>query len=145
MLLSTELTAMVKSKKTARDIQVWVEEKILPAFGQRAAIEIVVQTLFYLGSKSFTHMVTVLERYGQVLTKLATDESSQVSLIQEVSKVWQNSVQMTVITIDRMMGYRIISNLSIVRWVFAPENVEQFHMSDYIWEVSPHTLGCVCL
>eukprot|EP00250_Pteridium_aquilinum_P015137 c22401_g1_i1 orf=764-3292(-) len=135
MLLSTELTAMVKSKKTARDIQVWVEEKILPPFGQRSAIEIVVQTLFYLGSKSFTHMVTVLERYGQVLTKLATDESSQVSLIQEVSKVWQNSVQMTVIAIDRMMGYRIISNLSIVCWVFAPENVEQFHISEYIWEI----------
>lgn len=134
MLLSTELTAMVKSKKTARDIQVWVEEKILPPFGQRAAIEIVVQTLFYLGSKSFTHMVTVLERYGQVLTKLATDESLQVSLIQEVAKVWQNSVQMTVITIDRMMGYRIISNLAIVRWVFSPENIEQFHMSDYLWE-----------
>lgn len=135
MLLSTELTAMVKSKKTARDIQVWVEEKILPAFGQRSAIEIVVQTLFYLGAKSFTHMVTVLERYGQVLTKLATDESSQVFLIQEVSKVWQYSVQMTVIAIDRMMSYRIISNLSIVSWVFAPDNVEQFHISDYIWEI----------
>lgn len=135
MLLSTELTAMVKSKKTARDIQVWVEEKILPSLGQRTAIEIVVQTLFYLGSKSFTHMVTVLERYGQVLTKLASDQSLQVFLIQEVSKVWQNSVQMTVIAIDRMMGYRIISNLSIACWVFAPENVGQFHSSDYIWEI----------
>lgn len=135
MLLSTELTAMVKSKKTARDIQVWVEEKILPAFGQRSAIEIVVQTLFYLGAKSFTHMVTVLERYGQVLTKLATDESFQVFLILEVSKVWQYSVQMTVIAIDRMMSYRIISNLSIVSWVFASDNVKQFHISDYIWEI----------
>ncbi|KAH7278662.1 hypothetical protein KP509_38G051300 [Ceratopteris richardii] len=135
MLLSTELTAMVKSKKTARDIQVWVEEKILPAFGQKSAIEIVVQTLFYLGAKSFTHMITVLERYGQVLSKLATDQSYQVFLIQEVSKVWQFSVQMTVIAIDRMMGYRIISNLSIISWVFGPDNVERFHTSDFLWEI----------
>ena len=135
MLLSTELTAMVKSKKTAKDIQVWVEDKILPSLGQNIAIEVVVQTLFYLGSKSFTHMVTVLERYGQILNKLASDQNLQVFLIQEVSKVWQNSAQMTAIAIDRMMGYRIISNLAIVCWVFAPENAEKFHIADYIWEV----------
>ena len=80
-------------------------------------------------------MVTVLERYGQILNKLASDQNLQVFLIQEVSKVWQNSAQMTAIAIDRMMGYRIISNLAIVCWVFAPENAEKFHIADYIWEV----------
>lgn len=135
MLLSTELTAMVKGKKSAREIQIWVEEKILPSLGQKAAIEIIVQTMFYLGSKSFTHMTTVLERYGQVFAKLASDQGLQVFLIQEVSRIWQNNAQMTVISIDRMMGYRIISNLSIASWVFATENVQQFHTSDWIWEV----------
>lgn len=42
---------------------------------------------------------------------------------------------MTAIAVDRMMGYRLVSNLAIVRWVFSEENVEQFHTSDRPWEV----------
>eukprot|EP00249_Psilotum_nudum_P022539 c28555_g2_i4 orf=271-2889(+) len=133
--LSTELTGMVKGKKTARDIQLWIEEKIMPTYGQKAAIEIVIQTLLYIGSKSFTHMVTVLERYGQVFSKLASDQNLQVFMIEEVAKMWQNSSQMTSIIIDRMMGYRIISNLAIVSWVFSSQNVQRFHTSDAVWEV----------
>ncbi|KAK9939544.1 hypothetical protein M0R45_016236 [Rubus argutus] len=34
-----------------------------------------------------------------------------------------------------MMGYRLLSNLAIVRWVFSPENIEQFHISDRSWEI----------
>lgn len=43
---------------------------------------------------------------------------------------------MTVVEIDRMMGYRLVSNQAIVRWVFSPENVDQFHVSDQPWEVN---------
>jgi len=39
-------------------------------------------------------------------------------LMDEVSAYWKNSTQMTAIAIDRMMGYRLISNLAIVKWVF---------------------------
>ncbi|KAL7186925.1 hypothetical protein ACSBR2_028607 [Camellia fascicularis] len=42
---------------------------------------------------------------------------------------------MTAIAIDRMMGYRLISNLAIVRWVFSPTNIEQFHTTDHPWEI----------
>jgi len=42
---------------------------------------------------------------------------------------------MTAIAIDRMMGYRLISNLAIVKWGFSPANVEQFHVSDRPWEI----------
>lgn len=96
----------------------------------------VVQTLLDIGSKSFTHLITVLERYGQVIAKICSDEDKQLLLIEEVSSFWNNSAQMTAIAIDRMMGYRLISNLAIVRWVFSPENVEQFHTSDRPWEVN---------
>ncbi|XVF19327.1 hypothetical protein REPUB_Repub11eG0100900 [Reevesia pubescens] len=56
-------------------------------------------------------------------------------LIAEVSSYWKNNAQMTAIAIDRMMGYRLISNLAIVRWVFSPENIEQFHIADHPWEI----------
>jgi nuclear cap-binding protein subunit 1 len=96
---------------------------------------VVVHTLLDIGSKSFTHLITVLERYGQVFARICPDHDKQVMLIAEVSSYWKNNAQMTAIAIDRMMGYRLISNLAIVRWVFSPANIEQFHTSDRPWEV----------
>lgn len=133
--LSAELSNKVKGRQTAREILSWVEENIYPVHGLEVTLSVVVQTLLDIGSKSFTHLITVLERYGQVIAKICPDLDKQAMLLTEVSSYWKNNTQMTAIAIDRMMGYRLLSNLAIVRWVFSPENIEQFHMSDRPWEV----------
>lgn len=134
--LSSELNSMVKGRKTAREIISWVEESLIPGHGFEVTLRVTVQTLLEIGSKSFTHLITVLERYGQVFAKICPDEDKQVMLISEVNFLWKNNTQMTAIAIDRMMGYRIVSNLAIVRWVFSPTTVEEFHVSDRPWEVN---------
>ncbi|KAG2540791.1 hypothetical protein PVAP13_9NG582600 [Panicum virgatum] len=133
--LSKELVAMVRGKKNVRDIILWVEEHVIPTNGAEFALDVVSQTLLDIGSKSFTHLITVLERYGQIISKLCPNEEMQLLLMDEVSAYWKNSTQMTAIAIDRMMGYRLISNLAIVKWGFSPANVEQFHVSDRPWEI----------
>ncbi|KAJ9164313.1 hypothetical protein P3X46_023908 [Hevea brasiliensis] len=133
--LSAELSNKVKGRQTAREIISWVEESVLPHHGLEVTLTMVVQTLLDIGSKSFTHLITVLERYGQVIARICHDQDKQIMLIAEVSSYWKNNAQMTAITIDRMMGYRLISNLAIVRWVFSSANIEQFHTSDRPWEV----------
>ncbi|GMI84148.1 ABA HYPERSENSITIVE 1, ENSALADA, CAP-BINDING PROTEIN 80 [Hibiscus trionum] len=133
--ISADLSNKVKGRQSAREIILWIEENIYPIHGLEITLSVVIQTLLDIGSKSFTHLITVLERYGQVMAKLCSDQDKQVMLIAEVSSYWKNNAQMTAIAIDRMMGYRLISNLAIVRWVFSPENIEQFHISDCPWEV----------
>ncbi|XVE78946.1 hypothetical protein DITRI_Ditri14bG0018900 [Diplodiscus trichospermus] len=133
--LSAELCNKVKGRQTAREILSWIEENIYPVHGPEVTVSVVVQTLLDIGSKSFTHLITVMERYGQVIAKIFPDQDKQVILLAEVSSYWKNNAQMTAIAIDRMMGYRLISNLAIVRWVFSPENIDQFHTSDRPWEI----------
>ncbi|KAF6142693.1 hypothetical protein GIB67_015179 [Kingdonia uniflora] len=133
--LSLELSSMVKGKMTAREIIAWTEEKIIPVHGFKIALEVVIQTLLEIGSKTFTHLITVLERYGQVIAKLCPDHEKQIMLIEEVGSYWKNSAQMTAVTIDRMMGYRLISNIAIVTFVFSRANINQFHTSDRSWEI----------
>ena len=133
--LSAELCNKVKGRQTAREILSWIEENIYPVHSLEVTLSVVVQTLLDIGSKSFTHLITVLERYGQVIAKICPDQDKQAMLLAEVSSYWKNNAQMTAIAIDRMMGYRLISNLAIVRWIFSPENIEQFHISDRPWEV----------
>ncbi|GKU93979.1 hypothetical protein SLEP1_g7526 [Rubroshorea leprosula] len=96
--------------------------------------EYLLDVLFFLNG-CFTHLITVLERNGQMIAKICPDHDKQAMLISEVSSFWKNNAQMTAIAIDRMMGYRLISNLAIVRWVFSPTNIEQFHTSDCPWEI----------
>lgn len=139
--LSTELNGMVKGRKTARDVIMWLEESVVPANGLDISLRVVVQTLLDIGSKSFTHLITVLERYGQVIARICPDEETQIKLIAEVGSFWKNSAQSTAITIDRMMGYRLISNLAIVKWVFSPPNVELFHTTDRLWEILRNALN----
>ncbi|KAK6149541.1 hypothetical protein DH2020_017066 [Rehmannia glutinosa] len=133
--LSSELNGMVKERLTFREIISWIEDQVLPAHGWDITLRVVVQTLLNIGSKSFTHLITVLERYSQVIAKICPDQDKQVMLISEVSAFWKNNAQMTAITIDRMMGYRLVSNVAIVRWVFSSSNVDQFHISDRPWEI----------
>ncbi|KAI3456671.1 hypothetical protein Pfo_013334 [Paulownia fortunei] len=133
--LSSELNGMVKERLTSRDIISWIEDHVLPAHGLDVTLRVVVQTLLNIGSKSFTHLITVLERYGQVIARICSDQDKQVLLISEVSAFWKNNAQMTAIAIDRMMGYRLISNVAILRWVFSSSNVDQFHISDRPWEI----------
>ncbi|KAK6123879.1 hypothetical protein DH2020_042370 [Rehmannia glutinosa] len=133
--LSSELNSMVKERLTFREIISWIEDQVLPAHGWDITLRVVVQTLLNIGSKSFTHLITVLERYSQVIAKICPDQDKQVMLISEVSAFWKNNAQMTAITIDRMMGYRLVSNVAIVRWVFSSSNVDQFHISDRPWEI----------
>lgn len=132
---SLELNNLVKGRHTAHEIITWVEDSVIPPHGSDLALRVVIQTLLDIGSKSFTHLITVLERYGQVIAKICPDQDRQIMLITEVSSYWKNSSQMTAITIDRMMGYRLLSNLAIVRWVFSSSNVDQFHISDHPWEI----------
>ncbi|KAK4484935.1 hypothetical protein RD792_007540 [Penstemon davidsonii] len=133
--LSTDLSGMVKERLTSREMISWIDGHVLSTHGLDTTLRVVVQTLLNIGSKSFTHLITVLERYGQVIARICPDQDKQIMLITEVSSFWKNNAQMTAIAIDRMMGYRLISNLAIVTWVFSPTNVEQFHVSDRPWEI----------
>lgn len=134
-VLSGELNDMVKGKVPVREIIAWIDESVFPNNSLEITLRVIVQTLLNIGAKSFTHLITVLERYGQVIAKICPDQDKQVMLIAEVSSFWKSNTQMTAIAIDRMMGYRLVSNLAIVRWVFSEENIEQFHTSDRPWEV----------
>ncbi|PKI33844.1 hypothetical protein CRG98_045762 [Punica granatum] len=133
--LSAELCKMVKARQTSREIISWVENTVYPTHNLEITLRVVLQTLLDIGSKSFTHLITILERYGQVIAKICPDEDRQVFLIEEICSYWKNHAQMTAIAIDRMMGYRLISNLAIVRWVFSPVNLDQFHTTDRPWEI----------
>ncbi|CAN1751114.1 Nuclear cap-binding protein subunit 1, partial [Linum perenne] len=82
--VSAELSNKVKGRASAREVISWVEETVLTNHGWEVTLSVIVQTLLDIGSKSFTHLITVLERYGQVIARLCPDLDKQVLLIAEI-------------------------------------------------------------
>ncbi|CAN1264032.1 Nuclear cap-binding protein subunit 1 [Linum perenne] len=82
--ISEELSNKVKGRASAREVISWVEETVLTNHGWEVTLSVIVQTLLDIGSKSFTHLITVLERYGQVIARLCPDLDKQVLLIAEI-------------------------------------------------------------
>lgn len=75
--VAQQLTQLVRKKTPAREVAAWVDSLLLDpsAVPRDKAVDIVVQTLLMLGSKSITHSSTLLERYSPALQKLAPSQA----------------------------------------------------------------------
>ncbi|CAI5459427.1 unnamed protein product [Closterium sp. Yama58-4] len=135
--VAEELIVMVRTKRAGKEVAVWVEEQAVGKVGgdKGRALDVVAQTLLVLGSKSITHAVTVLERYGLALQLLAPDQPSQVQLLHSIWAVWANAPQMAAVVVDRCLGFRLISPLALLDWCFLPAHYELYHTSERIWEI----------
>ena len=70
----------VKHKVTSEGILAWVAEQNLDAElgGSQGVLRMVLRALLVAGAKSFTHMITALERYCLVLQTLLAQTGPQV-------------------------------------------------------------------
>ncbi|CAI7847139.1 unnamed protein product [Closterium sp. NIES-53] len=94
--VAEEVIVMVRTKRAGKEVAAWVEEQAVGKVGgdKGRALDVVAQTLLVLGSKSITHAVTVLERYGLALQLLAPDQPSQVQLLHSI---WAMAVKAHII------------------------------------------------
>ncbi|CAI5518984.1 unnamed protein product, partial [Closterium sp. Naga37s-1] len=138
--VAEEVIVMVRTKRAGKEVAAWVEEQAVGKVGKVGgdkgrALDVVAQTLLVLGSKSITHAVTVLERYGLALQLLAPDQSSQVQLLHSIWTVWANAPQMAAVVVDRCLGFRLVSPLALLDWCFLPSHYDLYHTSERIWEI----------
>jgi nuclear cap-binding protein subunit 1 len=70
----------VKHKVMSEGILAWISEQGLQAElgGQQGVLRMVLRALLVAGAKSFTHMITALERYCLVLQTLLAETGPQV-------------------------------------------------------------------
>lgn len=105
------------------------------ASGLDVAHEIVVQAILFLGSKSFSHILNVLERQSNLLQFLNQSDEAKVKTIHIVAEFWQYNKQMMTIVLDKMVNYRIIDPTAIVTWVFAENGGVPDFDKAFVWEL----------
>ncbi|XP_071507439.1 nuclear cap-binding protein subunit 1-like [Diadema antillarum] len=103
-------------------------------------IDVFVQTLLHLGSKSFSHSFSALAKFHSVLRQLADTEESQIYVLRVIKDVWQNQPQRISVLVDKLLRTQVISCPAIANWLFSPFMASNFTRM-YVWDILHATIN----
>lgn len=75
---------------------------------------IIIQCVLLQGSKSFSHILNVFEKYVKLLQSLNETPQSRLETVSNVCEFWKNNTQFIEIILDKMVNYRIIDARAIL-------------------------------
>ncbi|KAI8083062.1 armadillo-type protein [Halteromyces radiatus] len=137
----------LRSKKSVEEVRELLEN-IKRELGdddvaQSLAIQdLFIQCLLLVGSKSFSHVLNVVERYLEVMRHFNGTHEEKVRTVEIVATFWKNNTQFLCILLDKLLNYRIVDPASVIAWIFDPKQLENAGRS-YIWEILKNTLNKV--
>lgn len=97
-------------------------------------IEVFVQTLLNLGSKSFSHSFAAISKFHECFKQLADSEEAQICVLQNVFELWKNHQQMICVIVDKLLKTQIVECSAVATWIFSKEMGTEFTKM-YLWEV----------
>uniref|UniRef100_A0A069DZJ7 Nuclear cap-binding protein subunit 1 n=1 Tax=Panstrongylus megistus TaxID=65343 RepID=A0A069DZJ7_9HEMI len=103
-------------------------------------IDVFVQTLFFLGSKSFSHSFAAIGKFNQVFKLLADGEEAQLCILRSIYELWRNHQQMICVLIDKMLKIQLLECSAVANWIFSKEMSHDFTKL-YIWEILHLTIN----
>lgn len=86
--------------------------------------EMFVQCLLLVGSKSFSHILNVVERYLDVLRLVNASPEGRLHTVQIVASFWKNNTQFLGILLDKLLNYRVIDPTSVITWIFEEDQLK---------------------
>ncbi|KAF5299282.1 hypothetical protein FQA39_LY02455 [Lamprigera yunnana] len=97
-------------------------------------IDVFVQTLLNLGSKSFSHSFAAISKFHYVFKILAESEDAQKCVLQNMFELWHNHQQMMIVLVDKMLKTQIVECSAVANWIFSKEMASEFTKM-YLWEL----------
>ncbi|XP_030377161.1 nuclear cap-binding protein subunit 1-like [Scaptodrosophila lebanonensis] len=97
-------------------------------------IDVLVQTLLHLGSKSFTHTNAMFFKFQPVLKMLAEDEASQHAILSAVFELWANNEQRKLLLAEKLLRMKIIEDSAMLSWIFS-QHLKPELTKMYLWEL----------
>uniref|UniRef100_A0A8C5RIB5 MIF4G domain-containing protein n=1 Tax=Laticauda laticaudata TaxID=8630 RepID=A0A8C5RIB5_LATLA len=102
-------------------------------------IEVFVQALLHLASKSFSHSFSALGKFREILKTLAESDEGKLHILRVMYEVWKNHPQMIAVLVDKMIRTQIVDCAAVANWIFSPELSHDFTRF-YIWEILHSTI-----
>ncbi|KAG0299447.1 Component of the cap-binding complex (CBC) [Dissophora globulifera] len=105
--------------------------------------ELFTECVLMLGSKSFSHVLNVIERYLSILQRMNSTPEARLHTVKIVAQFWRNNTQFLGILLDKMLNYRVVDAIAIVKWVFEPEVWQNEWHRSFVWDILKNTLNKV--
>ncbi|KAJ3320157.1 Nuclear cap-binding protein subunit 1 [Boothiomyces sp. JEL0866] len=116
-------------------------ERFIGKTSYENAHEAFLQCIMYQGSKSFSHLLGVVERYLPLLQKINEDEQRQLLTTRVTHAFWENNPQFLEIILTKLVNYKIIEARAIITWLLSPENLEKNCTRFFVWNILSTTLN----
>ena len=103
-------------------------------------IQVFVQTLLHLGSKSFSHAFAGTTKFLKVFEVLiGSQEEAQMLVLRELKDVWDSHQQMMVMMVDKYLRTQIVQCAAVANWIFSKDMLPEF-TKNYVWEILHATI-----
>ncbi|KAG0150049.1 hypothetical protein CROQUDRAFT_652715 [Cronartium quercuum f. sp. fusiforme G11] len=88
------------------------------------------QAILFVGSRSFSHFLNVLERYLELLKTLTTNRGQRLELLRTVKSFWSLNPEFELIVLDKLLEYRIVKPVELLSHVFNSSNRREINFWD---------------
>jgi len=131
------------SEKKENAVSMDVDEQDLNP--ESVVLEIVVQSAMMVGSKSFSHILNVVERYISILTTLNVTNEAKDKTVRFVADFWKYNPQFLEIILDKLVNYRVVDPSNIITWILSDIILSDQYTHLYVWSILRNTLKKVVL
>jgi len=126
-----ELLKRMKGKEGSDNIILWIESESNPMsqLNDQDTVEIIASCILHLGSKSFTHLTSTIERYIGLTQKYIINMEGEVYTINSILEYWEFSPQNIIICCSKFLDYHIITYRGLVEMILRnliQKNMKQF-------------------
>ena len=121
--LATALVTKIRTKDSADALETFLQTAAANLSAE-TQLDVLFHCVLHTGSKSVSHLLSVLERYCVLLRRLSSSPAQQRQLLDAIGSFWPDSNLHQVILLDKLMTYRIVRNDSIVEWLFSSERAQ---------------------
>ncbi|KAG0190907.1 Component of the cap-binding complex (CBC) [Apophysomyces sp. BC1034] len=140
----------LRAKKTVEEVrdildkfnEMQAQQGIDEQTRMRMVRNLFLQCLLLVGSKSFSHVLNVVERYLELMRYVNSTPEGRLHTVQIVASFWKNNSQFLGILLDKLLNYRVIDPTSVITWTFESEQLQNAARS-YPWEILKNTLNKV--
>ncbi|KAJ2559045.1 Nuclear cap-binding protein subunit 1 [Coemansia sp. RSA 1933] len=107
---------------------------------QSLAREMLVEHILLLGSKTFSHMLNAIEKLKPALQRFNDSPEAKVQIAKVTEDFWVKHSQFFVITIDKLINYRLVDPAAVLKMLFDPSHVGSWCKFHY-WEILRNTVN----
>jgi nuclear cap-binding protein subunit 1 len=98
------------------------------------------QSIMFQGSKSFSHLLNVIEKYLSLLQSRNETEFQRQITCKIICQFWSKNKQFLEILLGKLVNYRIIDPKSIIQWLISVDRLNDDFDRFYVWNILRSTL-----